>query len=76
MYDIALPYVENWQFFQEQVLARRLLPENRFVLTTTNRTVLEVLVGPTSALEMIGRPYDLANILAAIKQAVAGVAEA
>jgi len=70
VYDIALPYVQNWKFFREQVLARHLLPEDRFIVTTANRTVLEVLVGPTSAFEMIGRPYDLANILAAVKQAV------
>ena len=71
VYDIALPYVENWQFFQEQVLAPHFLPESCFVVTTTNRSVLEVLVGPTSACELIGRPFDLESILVAVKQAIA-----
>jgi len=75
MYDIALPYVQNWRFFREQVLARQFLPETRIILTTTNRSVLEVLVGPTPVFELVGRPYDLANILAAVKQAACGAPE-
>src|SRR3712207_5554916 len=41
VYDIALPYVENWTFFRDHVLALGFLPEQCFVLTTTNRSVLE-----------------------------------
>jgi hypothetical protein len=53
LYDIDAPYLENWAFFKEQVLARDLLPVSRFVLTTTNRIALERLVGPTNAIELI-----------------------
>jgi DNA-binding NtrC family response regulator len=70
VYDIALPYVENWAFFREQVLAPRFLPEQHFVITTTNKSVLEVLVGPTHTIELVGRPFDLDAIVEAIRQAV------
>lgn len=72
LYDIALPYVENWSFFNEQVLARNLLPAACFVLTTTNRAALEVLVGPTSTIELIGRPFDLELIVQAVHRVVDG----
>ena len=35
LYDIAIPYIENWKFFQEQVLARDLLP-NDITSSSTN----------------------------------------
>jgi hypothetical protein len=72
LYDIAIPYVENWTFFQERVLGCDLLPASRFVLTTTNRTVLEMLVGPTNVIEMIGRPFDLDVIVQAVHRALTG----
>jgi len=71
VFDIAIPYVENWRYFQDQVLGLHLMPEQCFVLTTTNRTALEMLVGPTSVCEMVGRPFDLNTILDAIKRAIA-----
>jgi hypothetical protein len=74
VYDIALPYVENWAFFCEQVLAPHFLPEDRFVLTTTNKSVLEVLVGPTRTIELVGRPFDLDAIVAVVGRAVYGTA--
>jgi len=37
--------------------------------------VLEVLVGPTPAIELVGRPYDLATILAAVQRALALAAD-
>jgi DNA-binding NtrC family response regulator len=70
LYDIAIPYVENWRFFQEQVLAPGFLPERCFIITTTNKTVLEALVGPTHAIELIGRPFDLDTIVQAVRRAL------
>jgi CheY-like chemotaxis protein len=75
VYDIALPYVENWAFFREQVLASHFLSENHYVLTTTNKSVLEVLVGPTHTIELVGRPFDLDAIVGAVRQALYGTAE-
>ena len=71
LYDIAIPYEENWTFFQEQVIGRQLLPASCFIVTTTNLTALEQLVGPTRAIELIGRPFDLDTIVQAVKRAVA-----
>jgi CheY-like chemotaxis protein len=71
IYDVALPYQENWDFFREQVLPASGLAEARFVLTTTNKAVLERLVGPTPAIELVGKPFDLDALLSAVRQAVA-----
>lgn len=72
IYDIALPYEENWQFFNKQVLGLHLIPDNRFVLTTTNKRVLEQLVGPTPVIEMLGKPFDMDDIRRAVKKAIQG----
>jgi DNA-binding NtrC family response regulator len=70
IWDIALPYVQNWQFFQAEVLTRQFLPKHCFIVTTANRTVLEILVGPTAAYELIGRPLDMQAIVDAVKRVV------
>ena len=70
LYDIAIPYIPNWQFFQEQVLAGQFLPSGRFVVTTTNRAALELLVGPNNVIELIGRPFDLDAIVEAVRRAL------
>jgi len=71
IYDIALPYRENWAFLHEHVLARNLLPASAFVITTANRTALEALVGSTQAIELIGCPSDLDVIAQAVTKAIA-----
>lgn len=71
IWDIAVPYIDNWKFFQTHVLGRQLLPASCFVVTTANRMVLDLLVGPTDAIELIGSPSDLALIVAAVKRAIA-----
>lgn len=70
VWDIALPYEENWAFFQHA----RTDPAahgRRFVLTTTNKHVLEHLVGPTGAHELIGKPFDLDELAQAVRRALA-----
>ena len=70
IYDIAIPYEENWRFFTrvEDSAAGQL---TRFVLTTTNKRALEDIVGPTPTLEIIGKPYDLDQLVAAVQRAIA-----
>jgi hypothetical protein len=40
---------------------------------TTNKRVLEGLAGPTDAIELIGRPFDLAVIVARVGAALAAL---
>ena len=69
IYDIAIPYEENWRFFKtiEESEAGRL---TRFVLTSINKRALEGLVGPTPTLEIIGKPFDLDRLIEAVRLAV------
>ena len=39
-------------------------------MTTTHKANLENLVGPTEAIEIVGKPYDLQQIVDAVKRAV------
>jgi DNA-binding response OmpR family regulator len=73
IFDISPPYEENWQFFKtlrdDQVMLGRGL-----VLTTTNKERLDETAGNDStAFEIVGKPYDLAQIKGAIAAAVARV---
>jgi DNA-binding response OmpR family regulator len=65
--DIAPPYEENWNFFQ--LIKNTLAAEGRqFVLTTTNKKILEDLVGKTSTIELVGKPFDLDEIVKAVQK--------
>ena len=68
IYDIAIPYEENWRFLQE-LLTTDVMAGRRVVLTTTNRKVLESMVGPTNAFEVHGKPYDIDLIVSAVERA-------
>lgn len=69
VYDISPPYETNWTFLR---LVRSSKPVQgcRFVLTTTNKPVLDDLVGQTEAIEIIGKPYDLERVVAAVRSAL------
>ena len=69
VWDIAIPYEENWEFFQS--VQRSEAGRGRwFVLTTTNRRVLEQLVGPTGAFELVGKPFDLYELVETVRKAL------
>lgn len=68
VYDIALPYMENWKFFNH---VRELVGNDcQFVVVTTNKKALDSLVGETNSLEIIGKPLDLDGFLEAVRTAV------
>ena len=75
IYDIAIPYDDNWRFLQE-LLTSTSMAGRRVVVTTTNKQVLESMVGPTRALEVHGKPYDIDLVVSAVERAArAGDAE-
>jgi DNA-binding response OmpR family regulator len=70
IFDISPPYAENWRFFKTLRDAKTM--EGRgLVLTTTNKDRLDEIVGEDStAIEIVGKPYDLQQITAAITAAL------
>ena len=66
IFDISPPYELNWAFFRtlrDDPLMRR----RGLVLTTTNKDRLDEVAGHDSlAIEVVGKPYDLQQILSAI----------
>ena len=68
LYDIAIPYDENYKLFKDlsPILDKYQIP---YVVTTTNKKALDQIVGETPAYELIGKPYDLEVIVSALKNA-------
>ena len=72
IYDITIPYEENWRFLQ-LLLTSAAMQGRRFVLTTTNKRALEGLVGEQSEVqEIVGKPYDLEQVVEAVRKAIHG----
>jgi DNA-binding response OmpR family regulator len=69
VWDIALPYDHNWEFFQS-LRASGAFDSRGIVLTTTHKANLEKVIGQESgALEVLLKPYDVAVICDAVEQA-------
>ncbi len=67
VWDVAIPYEENWLFCQQ---AQQLpaAEERHFVLTTTNVDALHQLVGSNvPAQEILGKPIDLEQLVTMVK---------
>ena len=71
IYDLAIPYEDNWTFFE----TLRKLPEarkQRFILTTVNKRVLEQRIGQKDVIELQGgRADDLDPLLEQVKKLTA-----
>jgi DNA-binding NtrC family response regulator len=69
VYDVAPPYEHNWAFLKI-VQGSEPARGRPFVITTTNKAALERFVGPTGAHEIVGKPFDLDEITAAVRRAL------
>lgn len=69
VYDVALPYDDNWKFLQK-VRNSADIGNARILITTTNKRALDDLIGHAShAFEItgvIGKPFDLDDLLQAV----------
>ena len=69
VYDISIPYEENWKFLQ-LLMSSESMNGRRVVVTTTNKRVLDRLIGvEIPVLEVVGKPYDLQAIVDAVRSA-------
>ena len=69
VYDIAPPYDHNWTFLK-LVRTTEVMQGRPVIVTTTHQANLEGLVGPTQAIEIIGKPYDLEQVVGAVMTAI------
>jgi len=68
VYDIALPYEENWRLF-EHIRRSPACKDIPFVLTTTNVAQVKRVAGNAEVHEIVGKPYDLEKLLEAVSNA-------
>lgn len=69
LWDVAIPYEANWAVFQE-IATSPFGQQCRFVLTTTNKRALHSLIGEVPVHELIGKPFDLDEIIGAVRRAI------
>lgn len=58
IWDVPPPYDQNWAFLR-LVRSSRAMEGRVVIVTTTNKAALERFVGPTDALEIFSKPYDV-----------------
>ncbi len=69
VYDVSLPYDKNWTFLR-LLLDSEHMRGRKVVVTTTNKKRLDEMVGDTGALEIVGKPYDIDQVVKAVKSAL------
>jgi DNA-binding NtrC family response regulator len=70
VYDIAPPYDANWHLFQHMA-AMPVMAGRQFVITSTNARQVEGFAGPQQHVyEIVGKPFDLDQIVQATREAL------
>ena len=67
VYDISIPYDRNWRFL-DFLRSSDVMKGRAVVVTTTNKAALDKMVGPNEAMEIVGKPYDIEQIVGAVKR--------
>jgi CheY-like chemotaxis protein len=68
VYDVALPYDENWRLFQH-IRNSPACKDVPFVITTTNVAQVKRVAGDAEVHEIVGKPYDLEELLQTVTKA-------
>jgi len=70
LFDVALPYDRMWGF-KEQLQQQPLLRDVPFIVTTTNVRRLQEVVKEAGSdiIEIVGKPYDLQQVVDKLKRA-------
>jgi CheY-like chemotaxis protein len=74
IYDVAVPYHANWQLFLH-LRQRPPLKGLPVIITTTNAAHLRPLSGSEPVHEVVGKPYDLQQLITIVRQAVPDACE-
>jgi CheY-like chemotaxis protein len=69
VYDIAPPYEANWRLF-EHIRESPACRGVRFVLTTTNAAQVKAVAGEQHVHEIVGKPYDLDELIRLVGDAL------
>ena len=69
IFDISIPYDRNWRFL-ELLRTSDVMKGRAVIVTTTNKRALDEMVGSNEAMEIIGKPYDLEQIVKAVERAL------
>ena len=71
VYDVAPPYPNNWLLFQH-IRAMPAMKNVHFVLTSTNAKQVEALSRGSQerVYEIVGKPFDLGEIVTAVREAM------
>jgi len=69
IWDVSPPYDQNWTFLK-LVRSSRAMDERTVIVTTTNKPALERFVGPTDAIEIFTKPYDVDVLIESMSRLV------
>ena len=67
IYDVSPPYEENFNFLC-LLMDTEVASASRFLVTSTDRTTVVDLAGPDFKPPIIGKPFDLEDVIASVRQ--------